>query len=179
MRMRAGLVALVLLAGCGGSDSTDKEPQATATATREASAGDTMSAAAWSQKVEAICARTEAAATKAGKQLGRRSAAAGDSKQELAYKVLRLQAKLVDPWMDKIEALPKPEGREQAATKFVATMRDIGDVLARTATAIKQNDEANGKELVKQLQTKTLSVRSQARTLNIEKCNPSANGSGS
>ena len=181
MKMRAGLVALFLLAGCGGSDSTDKgaKPTATetATATQEASTGDTMSAAAWSKQVEAICVNSEAKAAQAGKKLGRWSAAAGDSKQELTYKILQLESKLVDPWMDKIEALPKPEGREQAATKFLATMRDIGDVLARTATAIKRNDETNGKKLLKQLQAKTVSARSQARALGVEKCNPSPNGS--
>ena len=184
MKMRVGLVAaLALLAGCGGSggDTADKGADATATATQtqQASAGDTMSAAAWSKRVEAICVTAEAKASKAGRQLGRRSAAAGDSKQELTYKILQLESKLVGPWMDKVEALPKPEGREQDASKFVASMRDIGDVLDRTATAIKQNDEANGRKLVKQLQAKTLSVRSQAEALNIEKCNPSANGSGS
>jgi hypothetical protein len=169
MKMSAAVIALVLLAGCGG-DPTDKD--ATATATQDASAGATMNAAAWSNRVEAICVKSAAKAAKAGKRLGRRSAAAGDSKQELAYKALALTSNLLDPWLDQIEALPKPAGREQDATKFIAGMRNVGDLLGKTATAIKQNDQANGKKLVKQLQAKSVSLRSQARALGIERCNP-------
>jgi predicted HD phosphohydrolase len=39
--------------------------------------------------------------------------------------------------------------------KFIAGMHDVGDLLGRTATAIKQNDETDGKKLVEQLQAKT------------------------
>jgi hypothetical protein len=140
--------------------------------TRDASAADTMSAAAWSQRVEAICVRSAAKASRAGEKLGRRSAAAGDSKREFTYKALVFTSNLLDPWLDQIEALPKPEGHEQDANKFVASMRDVGDVLRKTATAIKQNDQTNGMKLVQQLKAKTVSVRSQARALGIEKCNP-------
>jgi hypothetical protein len=171
MKMSAALVAvaLALLAGCGGSggDNDAKTP-----VTRDAAAGDTMSAAAWSKRVKAICARSAAAASKAGEKLGRRSAAAGDSKRELAYKALALTSNLLDPWLDRIEALPKPEGREQEASTFIASMRNVGDVLGKTATAIEQNDQTNGRQLVRQLQAKTASVRSQARALGIEQCNP-------
>jgi hypothetical protein len=190
--MSVGLVALILLAGCGGGgdDSPDKDAKAadtatatatqTATATEDASGGgDTMSAAAWSKHVEAICVKSEAKAFKAGKKLGQRSAANGDSKQELTYKVLALTSKLLDPWVDQIDSLPKPEGKEQDADQFVGTMRDVGDLLGKTADAIKRNDAANGKKLVKQLAAKTMDARSQARALNIEKCNPSPNGVGS
>jgi hypothetical protein len=178
MKKSVALVALLLLAGCGGSggDATDKDANApaTATMTQDGSAGDTMSAAAWSTRVKAICVRSAAKASEAGKKLGRRSAAAGDSKRELTYKVLALTSNLLDPWLDQIEALPKPEGREQDANKFIADMRDVGDLLGTTSTAIKQNDQTNGKKLVKQLQAKGVSVRSQARALGIEKCNPPA-----
>ena len=57
MKMSAALVALALLAGCGG-DPIDKDAAntqtgpKTATAAQDASAGDTMSAAAWSKRVE-------------------------------------------------------------------------------------------------------------------------------
>jgi hypothetical protein len=194
MKMSGGLVVLVLLAGCGGSggDSTEKDAKAadTATATQTATAtetateeasggGDTMSAAAWSKRVEAICVKSEAKAFKAGKKLGQKSAADGDSKQELTYKVLALTSKLLDPWVDQIDSLPKPEGREDDANTFVSTMRDVGDLLGKTATAVKDNDAANGKKLVKQLATKTLAARSQAKSLDIEKCNPAPNGVGS
>jgi hypothetical protein len=177
MKMSAGLVAVALLAGCGGSggDPTDKnaKPANSGTAkTTTAPAEDTMSSGAWSNRVEAICVRSAAKAAKAGKELGRRSAAAGDSRQELAYKVLQFEASLLDPWLDQIDSLPKPKGREHAADTFIASMRSIGDLLGKTATAIKQNDEANGKKLVNQLQAKAVSLRSQARALDIEKCNP-------
>jgi hypothetical protein len=176
MKMSVGLVAVaLLLAGCGG-DPADKSADSTATAT--GSGGDTMSATAWSRQVEAICVKSAARASTAGEKLGRRSAAAGDSKQELAYKVLRLQSKLIDPWMDRVEALPKPEGRERDANRFIASMRDIGDLLGRTATAIEQNDRTNGSKLVRQLQAKTVSARDQAKALGIEKCNPSPNQPG-
>ena len=193
MKMSVGLVALVLLAGCGGGGdkSTEKDAKtaetatatqtatATETATEDASSGgDTMSAAAWSKKVEAICVKSEAKAYKAGKQLGQKSAAAGDSKKELTYKVLALTSKLLGPWVDQIDSLPKPEGKEQQADQFVTTMRDVGDLLGQTSDAIKQDDAANGKKLVKQLATKTLAARSQARALDIEKCNPAPNGAG-
>jgi ABC-type Fe3+-hydroxamate transport system substrate-binding protein len=183
MKMSAALgVALALLAGCGSSsgDSNEKDAEtantatatATATANLDAPAGDTMSAAAWSRRVEAICVKSAARASRAGKRLGRRSAAAGDSKRELTYKVLTFTSKGLDPWLDRVEALAKPEGREQDANQFIANMRNVGDLLGKTATAIKQNDEASGKKLVKQLQAKTVSVRSQAQALGIEKCNP-------
>jgi hypothetical protein len=51
-------------------------------------------------------------------------------------------------------------------------MRNVGDLLGRTATAIKQNDQSTGKKLVKQLQERSVSVSSQARALGIEQCNP-------
>jgi hypothetical protein len=182
MKMSAALIALALLPGCGGNggDPTDKDAKApgtatatkTATATQDAPAGATMSAAAWSKRVEAICVKSAAKASEAGKKLRRRSAAAGDSKQELAYKVLTLTSNALDPWLDQIEALPKPEGREQDANTFIAGMRNVGDLLGRAATAIKQNDQTNGRKLVKQLQAKGVSVGSQARALGIEECNP-------
>src|SRR5438045_1827166 len=103
-----------------------------------------MSAAAWSKRVEAICVKSAAKASKAGKQLGRRSAAARDSKQELAYKILRLESSLLPQWIDQIGSLPKPEDHEQDASRFIATMRATGDLLGRTATAIQQNDETKG-----------------------------------
>jgi hypothetical protein len=184
MKMSVALVALAGLAACGGSSGDqsgkDTKPAATATQTQEASGGgDTMSAAAWSKRVEAICVKSEAKAVDAGKRLGRESAAAGDSKQVLTYKILRLESKLLGPWVDQIDALPKPKGQEQAATKFIANMRSVGDLLDRIATAIKQDDAANGKKLVKQLAAKTLGARDQAGSLNIEKCNPSPQGVGS
>jgi hypothetical protein len=182
MKMSAALVALVLLAGCGGSggDPTDKNAKSaetatgmeTATATQDATTGDTMSASAWSKRVEAICVKSAAKASKAGKELGRRSAAAGDSKQELASKVLRFESSLLHPWIDQIDALPRPRGQEQDANRFIVSMRNVGDLLGKTATAIKQNDQINGKRLVTQLQAKAVSARSQARALGIEKCNP-------
>jgi hypothetical protein len=178
----ASVVALSLLVGCGGSggDATEKDAKAedtatataTATSTQDASGGETMSAAAWSRRVEAICVTSAEKAAKAGRKLGRKSAAEGDSEQELAYKTLALTSNMLDPWLEKIEALPKPEGRERDANKFIASMRNLGDLLGKTATAIKQNDESNGKKLVKQLRAKTVSVRSQAQALRIEKCNP-------
>jgi hypothetical protein len=58
-------------------------------------------------------------------------------------------------------------------------MRSVGDLLGQAAKAIERNDGANGKQLVKQLAAKTLSARSQARSLNIEKCNPWPQGVGS
>jgi hypothetical protein len=183
MKMSAALITVALLAGCGGNggDPADKDTKApgtaaakTATGTEDPSAGDTMSAAAWSKRVEAICVKSAAQASRAGKELGRKSAAAGDSRQEFAYKLLRFESSLLDPWLDQIEALPKPEGREQDANTFVASMRNIGDLLGKSATAIKQNDQANGKKLVKQLRAKAVSARSQARALDIEKCNPPA-----
>ena len=192
MRMSVACVALVLLAGCGGGgDAKEKDAKAADTATATAteatetatpedsgSGGDTMSAAAWSKRVEAICAKTEKQAFSAGKKLGQKSAAAGDSKQELTYKVLKLEAKLLPPWMDKIDALPKPEGKEELAGKFSSTMRNVGDLLDQTADAVKQNDEKNGKKLVKKLAAATIAARGQARQLNISKCNPSPNGVG-
>src|SRR5207237_3154992 len=111
-----------------------------------------------------------AAAFKAGEKLGRRSADA--SKQELAYKTLQLESRLLGPWVDEIDALPRPQGQEQDAGKFIADMRDLADLLGRTATAIKQNDAATGKALVKQITAKTASARSEARPLDIEKGQP-------
>jgi hypothetical protein len=180
----ASVVALALLGGCGGSggDPTEKDAKAgdtataTATATQDVSGGETMSAAAWSRRVEAICVKSAVRAAKAGRKLGRKSAAEGDSEQELAYKTLALTSNMLDPWLDQIEALPKPEGRERDANKFVASMRNLGDLLGKTATAVKQNDETNGKKLVKQLRAGTVSVRSQAQALRIEKCNPPSAG---
>jgi Tfp pilus assembly protein PilN len=90
----------------------------------------------------------------------------------LAYKILQLESSLLPPWIDQIEALPKPKGREQAANEFIASMRDVGDLLAKTATAIKQDDRTTGEKLVKQLQAKAVSARGQARALGIERCNP-------
>ena len=176
MKMSAAVVAVALLAGCGGSGgdpTTDKAANtATATATQDASPADTMSADAWAKRVETICVKSAAKAAEAGKKLHRRSAAAGDSEQELAHKTLALTSDLLDPWLDQIEALPKPQGRDQDATEFITSMRDVGDLLGKTATAIKQNDQANGKKLVKQLKAMTVSVRGQARALGIEECNP-------
>ena len=182
MKMSTAIVALALLfAGCGSDgESTDKDTTApntatkTATATQDASPGATMGAAAWSTRVKAICAKSAAKASKAGEKLRRRSAAAGDSKQELAYKVLTYTSNALDPWLDQIDALPKPEGREQEANKFIASMRNVGDLLGNTATAIKQNDQTTGKRLLNQLKAKSVSVRSQARALGIEECNPPA-----
>ena len=174
MSAAAVAVALALLAGCGssGGDKDANGPDTATTVTQDASGGDTMSAAAWSKRVEAICVRSAAKASKAGRELGRRSAAAGDSKRELAYKALAFASSLLDPWLDQIEALPKPEGREQDASTFIASMRNVGVLLDKTSTAIKQNDETNGRKLVRQLQAKTVDARSQARALGIEKCNP-------
>jgi hypothetical protein len=193
MRMSVALTALVLLAGCGGGggDAKEKDAKATDTATATAtetatetpagdsgSGGDTMSAAAWSKQVEAICAKTEKQAFKAGKALGRKSAQAGDSKQELTYKVLKLEAKLLPPWLDKIDALPKPEGKEEQASKFLSTMHDTADLLDQTADAVKNNDATNGKKLVKKLAASTITARTQAKQLNFSKCNTSPNGVG-
>src|SRR3954452_24956197 len=90
----ASVVALALLGGCGGSggDATEKAAEAggtasataTATATQDVSGGETMSAAAWSRRVEAICVKSAVKAAKAGRKLGRKSAAEGDCEQELA-----------------------------------------------------------------------------------------------
>jgi hypothetical protein len=182
MKMSVGLVALVLLAGCGGDSSepdSNAADTATATATHEASGGDTMTAATWSKQVEAICTTSEKKAFAAGKKLGQKSAKAGDSQQELTYKILGLESKLLGPWIDQIDALPKPAGQEDAANKFIANMRATADLLGKTATAIKDNDETNGKQLLKQLTAKTQATRTQARALHIEKCNPSPQGAGS
>ena len=181
MKMSVALVAVALLAACGGSsgDSTGKSTKASGTATATRQASGTMSAAAWSRRVEAICVKGEAKAFAEGKKLGRRSAQAGDSKQELTYKILQLESRLLGPWVDQIAALRKPEGKEQEADRFIANMRAVGDLLGQTATAIKQDDAANGRKLVKQLQSKTVTTRSQAQSLNIEKCNPSPQGAGS
>jgi len=180
MKMSAAFVAVALLVGCGGSggDPTDDNAAHVATTSQPAattpgpSAGDTTSATAWSKRVEAICVKSAAKAAEAGKRLRRRSAAAGDSEQELAYKVLTLTANLVDPWLDEIQALPKPEGHERDANKFISSMHSVGDLLGKAATAIKQNDQTTGKKLVSQLKAKSVSVRTQARALGIEECNP-------
>jgi len=179
MKMSAAVVTVALLAGCGGSGgdpTTGKDAKAantaTATATQDASVGDTMSADAWAKRVETICVKSAAKAAVAGKKLHRRSAAAGDSEQELAHKTLALTSDLLDPWLDQIEALPKPQGHDQDATEFITSMRDVGDLLGKTAAAIKHDDQANGEKLVKQLKAKSVSVRGQARALGIAKCNP-------
>jgi Tfp pilus assembly protein PilN len=179
MKMSAAVVAAALLAGCGGSGgdpTTDKDVEAantaTATATQDASVGDTMSADAWAKRVETICVQSAAKAAEAGKKLQRRSAAAGDSEQELAHKTLALTSDLLDPWLNQIEALPKPQGCDEDVTEFITSMHDVGDLLGKTATAIKQDNQTNGKKLVKQLKAKSVSVRGQARALGIEKCNP-------
>src|SRR5262249_40021266 len=64
--------------------------------------------------------------------------------------------------------------RRHGAARRLRRLRSVGDLLGKAAGAIKQNDQTNGRKLVKQLQAKGVSVRSQARALDIEECNPPA-----
>jgi K+-transporting ATPase c subunit len=76
--------------------------------------------------------------------------------------------------MDKIDAFPKPEGKESQASDFSAGMRKTATLLKKTATAIRDNDETAGKQVTTDLLTEVKATRDQASALGIGKCNPPA-----
>src|SRR3954464_11076432 len=159
MRTRATVVAALLLAGCGGGggDKEAAKPPAakqTATATdtaTPASGGDTISAASWSAKVTAICKQTEKQAKADGEKLGRKAAQEGDSQQELTGRLMQYISDELPKVQDRIDALPKPEGKEQQAQQFSKEMRKTGAVAGDAAEAIKTNDETKGRKAVTQM----------------------------
>src|SRR3954452_20885473 len=185
MRTRATVVAALLLAGCGGGggDKEAAKPPAakqTATATdtaTPASGGDTISAAAWSSKVTAICKQTEKKAKADGEKIGRQAAQNGDSQAELTRKIMAYISHELPKVQDRIDAIPKPSGKEQQADQFSQEMRRSASVAGDVATALENNDEAKGKQAVSQLLVSVKKSRALARSLDIAQCNPQAGAS--
>src|SRR4051794_10106093 len=163
----AAATLVVLLAGCGGGGD---DPTAKGTAT----ASGPMDAGQWAGKVVGICNTESAHAKQVGEDIGRKSAAAGDSKAELTAKVLDAEADLVGPLMDKIDALPKPQGKASQESDFSSGMRKTATLLKQTAKAIRDNDESAGKQATTDLVTEVKATRDQATALGIGKCNPPA-----
>src|SRR3954447_3192524 len=163
MRLLTSAVALLVLAGCGGEKATEKgSAKATATATATAKAADTIPAGQWSRRVEATCEKLRKQAYRAGAAYGRKARAQGLSKAELTAGTLALEAKLSEPWVDKLDAMPRPEGKEQLADAFRADMRRTGDLLDKTADAIRANDEATGRKALSDLQSSVVRTRTEA-----------------
>jgi hypothetical protein len=190
MRLWATVAAAALLAGCGGGDkqeaaSTPKAkqtPTATATATATdtatpASGGDTISAASWSSKVTAICKQSEEQAKADGEQIGRKAQQNGDSQEELTGKLMAYISKELPKIQDKIDALPKPQGKEQQADRFSTEMRKTASVAGDAAEAVKENDATKGKQAVTQMLASVKASRRLAVALDIGSCNPQAGAS--
>src|SRR4051812_10922281 len=167
MRLTVAAAALLLLAGCGGGGEKETgkaKPTATPTATQ---AADTMPAAQWSQRVEAICDKASKQAFQAGTRYGRRAKAQGLSKTEFTAGTLLLVAKLTKPWVDKVDAMPRPEGKEQLADDFIGGMRKTAGLLQDTAQALRANDETAGRKAANDLGAAVNETRTQASRLDI------------
>jgi hypothetical protein len=163
MRLRLITVCAALaVGGCGGSD----EREAAAPAS-----GDTMPAAQWATQVEEICDSMANEAERKGVEIMQRVQAEGGSEEEAVAQVLEYAKDQTGPWLDKVAAMPAPEGKEQQAQEFDRRMRDMVPNLQELADASRAS-ETDIKPITDRFLKEVLPVRALARDLNIHACIP-------
>jgi hypothetical protein len=152
--MRALLIAgmAAVAVGCGGGEGGN----------------DTIAASDWTAKVEQMCRQQANDSERKVAELQKDSA----SEEEFAAKVLEYGADSTQPVIDKVADMPAPEGKEQRAKDFVASMNRLLPMLDDLADTVRSKDEAKLKEVTSKMQAETAKARAAARDLGIDACIP-------
>jgi hypothetical protein len=170
MRLRGIAVLAVLIAGCGGDNDSGGEGGA-----ERPAAPETIAASEWSAKVEGMC--------EAVSDRGKREATAivGKTRNQAkaTARVLELTVEITEPYIEKMDDLPPPEGREQQATRFFGLMRRSMTLYGDIADGIEQNDPRYVKAMTSDLREVAGDARGLARDLEIDACIPSDPGGSS
>ena len=115
---RAGAVLFVaLLGGCGEDARTDEDASSTP-------GTETIDAADWSKRTEQLCEEHATRAERALLRLRNEARKENLSSAEFAARALEMAARGSDPMLDRLEALPPPEGHEEQARRSVAHSKD-------------------------------------------------------
>jgi hypothetical protein len=147
----AGLAAVAV--GCGGGGGGKD---------------DTIAASDWAAKVEEMCRKQTADSRSKVAELQKESG----SQQEYAAKVLEYGVDSTKPTIDKVADMPAPKGKEEQAEAFVTSMNRLLPMIDDLAEAVRDNDEAKGRELTSKLQAETKKARAAAGELGIDACIP-------
>ena len=167
--MRRATVAAVLtmlIAGCGGDDS-NSDGSATAPA-----AGETIPADEWARRAEELCDEGANRAERAVLELQREAQNQGLSREEFTARLLERSAELSEPTLDRLAALPAPEGKESQARRFEQELRDFLPAVEEMGDAIRDRSESEVQRLAAEAQQAAVSTRALARELNIHACIP-------
>lgn len=88
--------------------------------------------------------------------------------RDVVARVLQRSAELFRPALDRLEALPAPEGKQAQAHRFISLLRDTVPVIENSAEAIRQGDEAAAREANQRILELALPARRLARELDID-----------
>jgi hypothetical protein len=158
------LVACLMLAGCGGDGGGGSE--------------DTLSPAEWSGRVEQLCEENANRAEAKVVELRDQARKENLSQQEFAARVLDASVELTEPMLDRVDAIPPPEGREEDAKRFTGSIRDAMAQIGDAADAIRDNDEQAAQEANDKVLEIAVESRKLARDLDVEACIPQQNAGG-
>jgi hypothetical protein len=87
-----------------------------------------------------------------------------------------MAARISDPMLDRLEALPPPEGHEEQARRFVALIRKAQPLLKDSARALREDDRQAAQQANDAILDAAIPARALARKLNIERCIPPGTG---
>ena len=149
--------AVLALAGCG-SDTDD------------GGSSETISAQEWSNRVTGLCDENRERAMAAVDEL--QDELEGVSEEERVVRVFDLSVKTSEPLLDELDALPRPEGREEQADRFRQRLRDSLPLLQRGARALRSGNAAEADKTNDQILEIAGETRRLARELDVESCIP-------
>jgi hypothetical protein len=126
----------------------------------------------WAGRVERLCEQNANTAERAVLRLSRRAQAEGIGRAEYAARVMELSADLGARSLQRLRGVPLPRGREDEARRFVRGLESALVLFEREARAMRRRDTRGIQRLNAALMGEVVSLRAQARALDIEACIP-------
>ena len=166
-------LVMVLLAGCGGSEGA-KAPAATPTSTalaqaaEKGEASETIPLERYLARGDAICrkgtARVRRLIAPVIERLGDRPSL--DEQMQLN----ELMARATEPVLERMSALPLPEGKEDEARTMVKQIRTSMDQLSVAVTEFEAGNTSAWKEALARNRSEAYAYADSARALGFREC---------
>ena len=178
-RLLAAMLLALLVAGCGGGDDEEPEPQRPAETQAERPAETSSNAFAeadpipltrYIARADRICARGRREARAALAPQQRRAAADGKTTPQEVMELNRAASKLVRPMVRRLTELPPPQRKRAEAERYIKTTLDTLRAIDEAVAAYDRDDVEAANEALRRNRKLAFESANAAGAVGLKAC---------